>query len=633
MPALTLLPKPQSLKLTRGQFRLPKRGWIMLDLSEVCAGIPAFNIAEQLATTLESSTGILWNIVRGVSLDAKTEIRCTMDPAIPHDQGYAISITPADVTLRARNQVGLYYAALTLGQIARQSPKSWPCLEIADAPAFARRGVYHDCARGKVPELGTLLQLIDDMAQLKINEFQLYIENAYEFRKHPAISADTSPLTAEELMMLDSYCKARFIDFVPSLTSLGHFEKILAKKEYRHLGEIEPAALRKIAPDMKIHWDAPWTLNVSDPASRNLLRDMYDEFLPNFTSKFFNICCDESWDLGKGKSKALAAKIGTAQLYAAWIVSCNGLAKRHGKTIMLWGDIIRDHPDKLAMLPDDAILLEWGYEADHDFAGRLKLFAASGHPFYVCPGTSTWQTLTGRSANALANLRSAAHAGVQNGALGYLATDWGDFGHQQMLAISLVPLAFAAAVSWNANPDDAEILHAISHHLFNDSTGTITKLIYQLGQTCELLGSQRPNAAIDFWLFREKWPQRDYLDKVTVAGIVKVRKHVEKLAAQLTKAPINHPDAELIRAELLHSVGVVRHVMDRTLARKAILSGQTPDKKGLKLLIREAQALKEHFAQLWNARNKPSRLADVLAEWDRVIAEYAAAGPSPYGQP
>ena len=169
-------------------------------------------------------------------------------------------------------------------------------------------------------------------------------------------------------------------------------------------------------------------------------------------------------------------------------------------------------------------------------------------------------------------------------------------------------------------------MRGIARHIFGDATGAFTKLVYELGRTCELLGYQRSNAAVAFWLFREKWDQRDYLDKVRAAGVIKVRQHVEKLAGQLAKVPTNHPDAELIRAELLHSASVVRHVMDRTLARQAILAGETPDNKGLKALIREAQALQEQFVQLWNARNKPSRLADVVAEWERVIGEYETAG-------
>ena len=78
------------------------------------------------------------------------------------------------------------------------------------------------------------------------------------------------------------------------------------------------------------------------------------------------------------------------------------------------------------------------------------MFAKSKIPFYVCPGTSTWQTLIGRHDNALANLRAAAKAGRKHGAIGYLITDWGDGGHPQPLAVSYLPLLAGASLAWNA---------------------------------------------------------------------------------------------------------------------------------------------------------------------------------------
>ena len=193
-----------------------------------------------------------------------------------------------------------------------------PCLTIEDFPDFPRRGFYHDTARGKVPTVDTLLQLIDDLGHLKYNEFQLYVENNFQFRKFPELYDNTDPLTAEELLLLDAACRARHIHFVPSLTSLGHFEKILGRPKFRHLAEAEPAELK--ARNLTCWVDAPWSLAVTDPAARELLQDMYAEFAPNFSSAQFNICCDEAYDLGIVRSKDAAEKAGgIGPLYVDWI--------------------------------------------------------------------------------------------------------------------------------------------------------------------------------------------------------------------------------------------------------------------------------------------------------------------------
>src|SRR5690606_31813627 len=112
---------------------------------------------------------------------------------------------------------------------------------------------------------------------------------------------------------------------------------------------------------------------------------------------------------------------------------------------------------------------EWGYEADHDFDGHCKVFADSGIPFYVCPGTSSWNTLIGRTENAMGNLRNAAENGLKYGAIGYLNTVWGDNGHMQPLSVNYLGFAYGAALSWGyENNVDIDIQSALSRLMFHD---------------------------------------------------------------------------------------------------------------------------------------------------------------------
>lgn len=83
--------------------------------------------------------------------------------------------------------------------------------------------------------------------------------------------------------------------------------------------------------------------------------------------------------------------------------------------MMFWGDIILQQPDLISRLPKDSIALEWGYEADHPFDADGAKFTEAGVPFYVCPGTSSWNSLVGRTDNALGNLLNAAENGLKQG--------------------------------------------------------------------------------------------------------------------------------------------------------------------------------------------------------------------------
>ena len=79
--------------------------------------------------------------------------------------------------------------------------------------------------------------------------------------------------------------------------------------------------------------------------------------------------------------------------------------------MLYWADIIMEHPDLVGELPPRAVALEWGYEAHHPFEEHGRKLHASGVPWWVCPGTSSWNSLAGRTENCLGNLRAAARAG------------------------------------------------------------------------------------------------------------------------------------------------------------------------------------------------------------------------------
>ena len=79
-----------------------------------------------------------------------------------------------------------------------------------------------DISRNRVPTMQTLLELVDLLASWKINQLQLYTEHTFAYRNHPIVWADASPMTGEEILALDAYCRERFIELVPNQNSYGH---------------------------------------------------------------------------------------------------------------------------------------------------------------------------------------------------------------------------------------------------------------------------------------------------------------------------------------------------------------------------------------------------------------------------
>ena len=82
------------------------------------------------------------------------------------------------------------------------------------------------------------------------------------------------------------------------------------------------------------------TLNGSHPDALDFIKGLIDEYRPLFRTNKFNICADETFDLGKGRSKALAEEKGERQLYVEHVKAlCEHLVAQ-GCVPMFWGDIM-----------------------------------------------------------------------------------------------------------------------------------------------------------------------------------------------------------------------------------------------------------------------------------------------------
>jgi hypothetical protein len=488
---LNLLPLPRSIKLGAGSFVLPKKAGLQLDPAlpkDVAAAVSerlqsaakslGVEIAVERAVAQASAPAGSGGVPPPVTTSGYA-IRCVLTPP-PHKspEYYTLTIDRQGVRITCGAPAGLRAAAATLGQLLKEHGRRLPCLKIRDWPDFPRRGFMLDVSRGRVPNLQTLLELADQLADFKINELQLYTEHTFAYRKFKPVWRSWGALTAGEIRSLDAHCRRLGIDLVPNQNSFGHLREWLAFPPLKKLAEV--AAPYEGANGEFLRY--PSTLAPLHPDTLPFVCDLFDELLPNFSSQFFNVGCDETWDLGRGQSQAACEQFGKGRVYVNFLKEIQAAVKQRGRTMMFWGDIILNHPELIPELPKDIIALNWGYEADHPFQREAALFAKSKIPFYVCPGTSTWMTLIGKHDNAFANLRRAAAAGRKHGALGYLITDWGDGGHPQPLAVSWPPILAGAALSWCGKSfQEKQLVPALSRHLFDDPSQRLAKAAIALG--------------------------------------------------------------------------------------------------------------------------------------------------------
>ena len=467
---LHLIPMPK--KIITGSGKVCLSDFNNLNLPSNCSD-SLLNLAVRLADELESTTGE--RIRFACSEIAGASIKLLMTGGKGSSENYRLTAAPSEIRISAKTETGLFYGIQTLRQLIRTEGSEIPVLEIDDSPDYPVRGFYHDCTRGKIPALETLFGLADKLAYYKLNQLQLYIEHTFAFARHSDMWSGADPLTAEEIIRLDHYCRERHIELVPSLSTFGHFYMGLRSQRKKHLNELDmdASALPFSFHDRMAHY----TLNASDPESIRLVEDMLAEFLPLFSSSYFNICCDETFDLGKGKNTKKIAKLGSAEkLYVDFLLKIIAAVKKYGKHVMFWGDIIAKDPGSIQKLPSDTIPLEWDYSAGAA-CRDTEIMQKSGLNFYVCPGVSGWNTFLNRINPASRNIVNYAERGLKFGAVGLLNTDWGDFGHINLLGCSYHGLALGAAASWNCKAalDTDSFDLDFSAIEFGDPSGRIVK--------------------------------------------------------------------------------------------------------------------------------------------------------------
>lgn len=327
---MLLAPMPWLCRPTAGTFDLNQGGTCVLT-GDPTALLPALQ-------ALERDLGPRWQMA--INPDATVREAAAIIFALVSaghpPQGYALDIAPTGISAQAGDAAGLFYAAMTLRQLCRVSSGSLPGCHIEDAPDFAVRGVMLDISRDKVPTLATLCALVDRFAEWKLNHLELYTEHTFAYRNHPEVWQNASPMTADEIRSLDAYCRTRCIDLVPNQNSLGHFERWLKLPRYNDLAECPNGGARTPWNTILEH---AFGLNPSDPRCLALLRELYAELLPNFSSRQFNVGCDETIDLGQGRSRELVASRGGGRGYLDFLLQIHRLVTGHGRTMTFWGDI------------------------------------------------------------------------------------------------------------------------------------------------------------------------------------------------------------------------------------------------------------------------------------------------------
>ncbi len=587
---INIIPTPKSIDTTQGTF----------DLCGVCIFLDrntdsrvrhaASILCEEINNTVGSFVPLSFGNARPGSIHIlhKNE-----------GEGYRLTISTDQILIEADGAAGAFYAIQSLRQLVRKEGRYIPCACISDSPDFSYRGFYHDVTRGRVPTLEKLKSIADTLAYYKINSLQLYIEDAFTFKELEGIVTAESALTPREILELDAYCRDRFIDLIPSMATFGHLFTLLQSERYNYICELKGHELTRN------YWlERQWhhTADVYHPDTFKVISSMIEQYLPLFSSKYFNICCDETMDLCNGANEGKDK----GEAYFYHVEKLIDLIKSYGKTVMLWGDECMARPDEAKeKLPEDAIVLNWCYRPQ--VAEWIpKMFWERGFSQIACTGTSCWENFIENIYISVGNIGSFAEHAKKYGCLGILNTNWGDFGHICPFNGNLYGLLFGAQKSWNVDAvTDTEFEKTASLLLYGvrdfNMADTLRALARASG-TCNwsrfviwhsAVTLEKKDARLGFGRGRTEFTEADAIRSIEIC-----REEAERLRSL-------NSDSNVI-SDLLLSVKAIE-LMNREVLMVNGTYGYTDKEK----LQRDFNLWLSQYSKAWLRDDKPSGLSRI----------------------
>jgi len=407
VPATALIPVPEKLTLRSGSFALGAATSIVADADLRVA-------AELLRDQLRPATGFPLAVVSSAK---GSRIALSLDPAVGSlgDEGYRLTVTADEVTIRAPKPAGILHGSQTLRQlfpsdIFRRAPvaaASWtiPAVEIEDRPTFGWRGSHLDVGRHFMPK-EFVLKHIDLLALHKLNVFHWHLTEdqgwRIEIKKYPKLTSIgafrkdsmTAPrtkdpalrkfagkphggfYTQDDVREVVRYAADRGVAVIPEIEMPGHaMAAIAAYPELGNTGQpIEVLTTWGITDHV---------LGVTDNVLR-FFEDVLEEVLELFPAKFIHIGGDEcpktEWhNTPSAQERMKKEGLKDEDELQSWFIRHfdSWLAKR-GRRLVGWDEILEGG------LAPGATVMSWRGEDGGIAAAKL------GHDVVMAPEKPTY---------------------------------------------------------------------------------------------------------------------------------------------------------------------------------------------------------------------------------------------------
>jgi hypothetical protein len=304
--------------------------------------------------------------------------------------------------------------------------------------------------------------------------------------------------------------------------------------------------------------------------------------------------------------------------------------------MIMYADIVLNHPGILDLLPKDIIMMYWEYIPMKRYEGLDKL-KDMGFPVMALSGIWDWNNLYPVYPPGFENMQVLAEQTAEVSGIGHFVSDWGD-GYRGVAGINLSELnhygfVYCGVVSWNPDAPDLDAYSSpFARNFFGSPSPQLADALTRLARcqgddlnhntwarrilhddvrqrVLEMMGQDE--AGLEFW--KNLRTEAEAVSEIIAESRPTVTRNADYLqsaglAADMLACAAN---MALTYHELAQAIGKPEDELNDAL-------------QGLKLVERNHRALWEGYRKTYAATNRPLNLNHISPAWLRTSDELAA---------
>lgn len=389
-----------------------------------------------------------------------------------NEEGYILNIFKNKISIIAKDEVGLFYAFITLDQLLEDSKDknvNLPMVSIKDYPLLKFRPIHLD-VKHHMEKKSYYFNLIDHLAKQKINGIIVEFEDKLKYELRPEIGAPDAP-SIDWWIEISEYANKRNIMINPLVQGLGHASFILKHEKNKHLRDVP---------------DSDWAFNPLNSQTYDLQFDLYlDAIKATPYGKYLHVGGDEVHLLKReGKSEL--------ELNLIWLNKVCQFAEKHNRIPIFWDDMPLKHAgvyrpmfnSEISMekvdeiweknelnlmqfiekFPKNAVYMRWNYQKSDTYGNQKAMDWYMNNGLNVMGATAgqTRWTLMPQNQSNISQIKSFAISSIEKNLEGLLLTLWDD--DSPHFELYKRGIAAFSQYSWSGNKTTIEEFKTIYRH-------------------------------------------------------------------------------------------------------------------------------------------------------------------------